>query len=252
MSNNDSNSNSNSSSNPPAAQQSSVSPHEEIALANRILYQNRVVDAFGHVSMRHPTRPDRFLLSRNMAPAGVTAEDVIEFDLDSEPVDANGRGVYLERFIHGEIYRERPDVMSVVHSHSPAVIPFGIVKNISLRPVCHMSGFLGLGAPLFEIRSHAGDASDMLIRNRGLGADLAKAMGQQPVVLMRGHGSTVVGSNLQQAVFRAIYTEINARLQSEALGLGEVTYLNEDEARNANEANEGQIMRAWNHWLTLI
>jgi HCOMODA/2-hydroxy-3-carboxy-muconic semialdehyde decarboxylase len=223
-----------------------------VALANRILYQQRVVDAFGHVSMRHPTNPGRFLLARNMAPAGVTAADILEFDLESEPVEAGGPPVYLERFIHGEIYRERPDIMSVVHSHSPAVIPFGIVKNIPLRPVCHMSGFLGLGAPLFEIRCCAGDSSDMLIRNRELGAELAKSLGKDVVVLMRGHGSTVTGSNLYQAVFRAIYTEVNARLQSEALGLGEVTYLTEGEAINANIANDGQIKRAWNHWLTLI
>jgi ribulose-5-phosphate 4-epimerase/fuculose-1-phosphate aldolase len=224
----------------------------EVALANRILYQQRVVDAFGHVSMRHPTDPSRFLLARNMAPAGVTAADILEFDLESEPVEAGGPAVYLERFIHGEIYRERPDIMSVVHSHSPAVIPFGIVKNIPLRPVCHMSGFLGLGAPLFEIRCCAGESSDMLIRNRELGAELAKSLGKNVVVLMRGHGSTVTGSNLYQAVFRAIYTEVNARLQSEALGLGEVTYLTEGEAINANIANDGQIKRAWNHWATLI
>ncbi|HEY4073426.1 MAG TPA: class II aldolase/adducin family protein [Herbaspirillum sp.] len=224
----------------------------EVALANRILYQQRVVDAFGHVSMRHPTNPDRFLLARNMAPAQVTAADILEFDLESEPVAAGGPAVYLERFIHGEIYRERPDIMSVVHSHSPAVIPFGIVKNVPLRPVCHMSGFLGLGAPLFEIRCCAGESSDMLIRNRELGAELAKSLGKDVVVLMRGHGSTVTGSNLYQAVFRAIYTEVNARLQSEALGLGEVTYLTEGEAINANIANDGQIKRAWNHWATLI
>ncbi|MDB5989981.1 MAG: class aldolase/adducin-like protein [Herbaspirillum sp.] len=229
-----------------------LTAHEQIALANRILYQQHVVDAFGHVSMRHPTRPDRFLLSRNMAPAQVTAADVLEFDLDSEPVAADSPPVYLERFIHGEIYRERPDVMSVVHSHSAAVIPFGIVKNTPLRPVCHMSGFLGRGAPLFEIRCCAGESSDMLIRNRDLGAALAKSLGDDAVVLMRGHGSTVTGATLYQAVFRAVYTEVNARLQSEALGLGEVNYLTEDEARNANIANDGQIQRAWNFWATLV
>jgi ribulose-5-phosphate 4-epimerase/fuculose-1-phosphate aldolase len=220
----------------------------ELATANRILFHQRVVDAFGHASMRHPDRPDHFLLARNMAPAGVDPDDIMLFDPDSEPVGTDSRRVYLERYIHGEIYRARPDVMAVVHSHSPAVVPFGIVRGVKLRPVCHMSGFLGADAPVFEIRCCAGESSDLLIRNRSLGAELARSLDDRPVVLMRGHGSTVVGSTLRQAVFRAVYTEVNARLQADALRLGEVTYLTPGEAAAAAATNDGQINRAWDMW----
>jgi ribulose-5-phosphate 4-epimerase/fuculose-1-phosphate aldolase len=220
---------------------------EDLAVANHILFHQRVVDAFGHVSMRHPGRPDRFLLARNMAPALVTPGDIITFDLDGNPI-GDDRPVYLERFIHGEIFRLRPDLMSVVHSHSPAVIPFGVLKNVPLRPICHMGGFLSPNAPVFEIRCVAGEESDLLIRNRDLGAALARELGPNSVVLMRGHGSTVVGGTLKQAVFRAVYTEVNARLQSESMRLGEVTFLNDAEAAAAAAANDSQIARAWDFW----
>src|SRR5271170_5505840 len=176
---------------------------EEIALANRILFNQGVVDGFGHVSLRHPERPDCFLLARSVAPALVTADDIICFGPDGEPLDASGRAVYLERFIHSEIFRARPEVMSVVHSHSPSVVPFGVVRDVTLRPICHMSGFLAPAAPVFEIRATAGPGSDMLIRDRRLGEALARSLGAHAAVLMRGHGSTVVGTSLRQAVFRA-------------------------------------------------
>jgi ribulose-5-phosphate 4-epimerase/fuculose-1-phosphate aldolase len=219
-----------------------------VAMANRVLFKQGVVDAFGHVSMRHPVNPRNFLLARNMAPAQVAAADVLEFDEDSEPIDAGGRRVYLERFIHGEIYRARPDVLAVVHSHSPAVVPFGVVPSVPLRPVGHMSGFLGAGAPVFEIRCCAGDNSDLLIRSKELGACLADSLASNAVVLMRGHGSTVVGNSIYQAVFRAIYTESNARLQMAALQLGTPTYLTAGECVAAAAANDGQIRRAWDMW----
>jgi HCOMODA/2-hydroxy-3-carboxy-muconic semialdehyde decarboxylase len=224
---------------------------EELAIANRILFDRGVVDAFGHVSMRHPDRTDHFLLARNMAPALVTPDDIMVFDPDSEPCAAEGRGVYLERFIHGEIYRARPDVGAVVHSHSPAVIPFGIVPESQLRPVYHMSGFLGPATPRFEIRHCAGEGSDLLIRDRRLGAALAVALGPHAVVLMRGHGSTAVGTTLRQAVYRAVYAEMNARLQTDALRLGTVTYLTAEEAAAAAAANDGQISRVWDMWRLL-
>lgn len=216
--------------------------------ANHILFDQGVVDGFGHVSLRHPHRADRFLLSRSMAPALVEAGDILCFDLDAEPVTPDAPPAYLERFIHGEVYRARPDVMAVVHSHSPAVVPFGVVGGVPLRPVCHMCGFLGRGAPVFEIREAAGEASDLLIRDRRLGAALARALGSEAAVLMRGHGSTVVGASLRQAVFRAVYTEVGARLQSEALRLGAVTYLTEGEAAAAAAANDTQLGRAWDLW----
>ncbi len=220
----------------------------ELAIANRILFQQGVVDGFGHVSVRHPLRPDHFLLARRMAPGLVTPDDILIFGPDGEPRDAAGRGAYLERFIHSEIYRARPDVMAVVHSHSPSVVPFGVVSGERLRAIFHMSGFLGAGAPVFEIRHTAGDASDMLIRDRRLGAALATVLGADAVVLMRGHGSTVVGNGLRQAVFRAVYTEVNARLQSEALHLGEVTYLSAGEAAATSATNDTQVDRAWQLW----
>jgi ribulose-5-phosphate 4-epimerase/fuculose-1-phosphate aldolase len=221
---------------------------EELALANRILFREGVLDAFGHVSARHDKRPDRFFLARNMAPGLVSAEDILEFDLAASPVEASGRAAYLERFIHSEIYRARPDVMAIVHSHSPTVIPFGLVRRRPLRSVCHMASFIGTCTPVFEIRATAGDASDLLIRTPALGAALAQALGSAPAVLMRGHGATVVGADLRQAVFRAIYTEINARLQAQALALGPITYLSEGETRSAAKAIDTQIDRAWDLW----
>ncbi len=221
---------------------------DELAIANHILFHQGVVDGFGHVSRRHPDRPDRFLLARSMAPALVQRSDILEFDLSGDPVTAGGRTPYLERFIHSEIYRARPDVTAVVHSHSPAVIPFGVVSTATLRPICHMSGFLCTGTPIFEIRDHAGDGSDMLIRSRTLGEALARRLGPSAVVLMRGHGSTVVGSSLRQAVFRAVYTEVNARLQAEASRLGPITFLTTAEGAAASATNDGQINRAWDLW----
>jgi len=221
---------------------------EDIAIANRILFDQGVVDAFGHVSLRHPSRPDRFLLARNMAPALVSAEDILEFDFDGNPCNANGRTVYLERFIHGEVFRARPDVMAVIHSHSPAIVPFSVVKSSPLRPICHMSGFLGEHVPNFEIRDHAGPESDLLITNSKLGSALAKTLGGCNCALMRGHGSTVVGPSLRETVFRGVYTEVNARLQSEAMRLGEPTYLTAGEARTSAANIASQVNRAWDYW----
>jgi ribulose-5-phosphate 4-epimerase/fuculose-1-phosphate aldolase len=225
---------------------------DDLVAANHILFDQGVVDAFGHVSVRHDKRADRYLLARNMAPAQVTRDDIVEFELDSTPLAADGRPVYLERFIHGEIYRARPDVMAVVHSHSPTVVPFSVVPSVPLRPVCHMSGFLGAGAPNFEIRDVAGAATDLLITSRDLGAALARCLGSGLIVLMRGHGSTVVGATLQQAVYRAVYTEINARLQAEAMRLGPVTYLTPEEAATALKNVETQIKRPWDLWKARI
>jgi ribulose-5-phosphate 4-epimerase/fuculose-1-phosphate aldolase len=220
----------------------------ELVDANHILYDQGVVDGFGHVSVRHPDRPDRFLLARNMAPALVTETDVLEFDLEGAPVEKGGPKVYLERFIHSEIYRRRPDVVAAVHSHSPAVVPFG-VTGMRLRPMFHMCGFLGTATPVFEIRDFAGSGSDLLISSSHLGAALAQSLGQGPAVLMRGHGSTIVGSTLRQVVFRAVYTEVGARLQTEAMRLGPVTYLTEEEAVATTNTIGTQVDRAWFLWL---
>jgi ribulose-5-phosphate 4-epimerase/fuculose-1-phosphate aldolase len=228
---------------------SNVSPDllQDLVDANHILFNQGVVDAFGHVSVRHDTHPDHFLLARNMAPSTVEVGDIVEFDLGGTPLNGETRRVYLERFIHSEIYRARPDVMAVVHSHSPSVVPFSIVKSVRFRPACHMCGFLGHGADIFEIRDAGGPATDLLIRDRHLGKALANSLGSSNAVLMRGHGSTVVGPTLKQAVYRAVYSEVNAKLVSEALRLGPVEYLSPEEA-HAALAIEKEIERPWRLW----
>lgn len=220
----------------------------DLVAANHILFDQGVVDAFGHVSARHDARPDRFLLARNMAPGAVTAEDIVEFNLDGDPVNAAGRRVYLERFIHGEIYRRRPDVMSVVHSHSHSIVPLSVVKGAKLRALFHMAGFIGQNAPVFEIREAGGYATDLLISNNALGRALAEKFDHADIALMRGHGSTVVGGSIPQAVYRAVYAELNARYQLAASQLGEVIYLTEAEGLACVTNVEGQVRRPWDLW----
>lgn len=220
---------------------------EDLVLANHILVNEGVLDGFGHISVRHDREPGRFLIARSMAPGLVTADDIVTCDLDGAVHDARGRHTYVERFIHSEIYRARPNVMAVIHSHSPAVIPFG-VTGARLRPICHMSGFLGATTPVFEIRHFAGESTDMLIRNQALGRALADSLGTANVALLRGHGNVVVGFSIQQVVFRAIYTESNARLQSEAMRLGEVNFLTPGEAQAASDMNDEHLDRPWQVW----
>lgn len=218
----------------------------DLVIANHILYDRQVLDAFGHVSVRSEGR-DSFLMARNMAPGLVTLDDLVEIGLDGEPVQPGPR-LYLERFIHSEIYKARPEVQAIVHSHSQSVVPFSVVKNTTFRAVCHMAGFLGGGVPIFDIRDRGGDGTDMLVTNPELGRHLADVLAGHAMVLMRGHGSTVIGANLKQAVFRAVYSEINARTQIQANSLGAVTYLSEAEAHAAAVSTEGQADRAWQLW----
>jgi len=222
---------------------------DDLVAANRILSDQGVVDGFGHVSARHEADATRFLLARSMAPGLVTADDIMEFDLDGNALDPRGRTLYVERFIHSEIYKAHPEIKAIVHSHSPSIIPFG-ATSVPLRPIYHMSSFLGAGVPIFEIREAGGPATDMLIRNPELGAALARKIGASAVVLMRGHGDVVVGTSVEQVVFRAIYTEINAKLEAEALrlGEGEVNFLNADEAARATATNNAVLGRAWELW----
>lgn len=220
---------------------------DDLVVANHILYDQGVVDGFGHVSVRHDKDPNRYLLARSMAPVLVTRDDIMEYDLDSVPVDARGRTSYLERFIHGELYKVRPDVIAIVHSHSPAVIPFADTK-VKLRPMNHMSSFLGAGAPVFDISDTAGPATDMLIRNSSLGHALAAVMGDHSVVLMRGHGSVAAAQSLHHVVFRAVYTEVNARMEAEAMRLGTVTFLSPEEAAAASRTVDKLVERPWAMW----
>ena len=221
---------------------------EDLVAANHILYRQKVVDAFGHVSVRNPVDSGSFLISRSLAPALVRRDDILTLDLDGQATGGETRSSYLERFIHAEIYRARPDVNAVVHSHSRSVLPFAVSQSATLRPVCHMCGFLPPSVPLFEIRDHAGDQTDLLIRDASLGRALAETLGQASVTLMRGHGVTVVGDRLEQAVSRAVYLEVNAVAQREAMAMGDVVYLTEGEAIAADAANEGQVMRAFDLW----
>jgi HCOMODA/2-hydroxy-3-carboxy-muconic semialdehyde decarboxylase len=219
----------------------------DLVVANHILVNEGVLDGFGHISVRDPSNPERFYIARSMAPALVTLEDLVSVDLDGGVHDAQGRHTYVERFIHSEIFRARPEVMSIIHSHSPAVIPFG-VTGARLRPICHMSGFLGGVTPVYEIRHSAGETSDLLIRNQALGVSLAQCLGQANVALMRGHGSVTVGTSIQQAVFRGIYTESNARLQAIAAPLGEITFLTDAEAQSTSDMNDQHLDRPWQMW----
>ncbi|WP_298113301.1 class II aldolase/adducin family protein [Bradyrhizobium sp.] len=220
---------------------------EEIAVGSRILADFGVLDGFGHVSARNPANPNHFLMSRSLAPALVTPADIMEFDLDGNPVDARGRKVFLERFIHAEIYRARPDVMSVVHTHSAGVIPFS-VSQVPLRAMYHNPAFLAGGVPVWDIRKDFGD-TNMLVSNAAIGKSLATALGDKPVVLMRGHGDVAVGPSVKAAVFRAYYTDVDAKLQAQAIALGgEPNYLTPGEGVKADQTNLVVIDRIWNLW----
>jgi ribulose-5-phosphate 4-epimerase/fuculose-1-phosphate aldolase len=220
---------------------------QDLVLANRILANLGILDAFGHVSVRSDRHANRYLLTRLLAPEQVTARDLIEYDLDSRPVRGESPKPCLERFIHGEIYKARPDVLAVVHSHSPSVIPFG-ASSVPLRPIYHMGAFLGRAAPVFDIRRHFG-ATDLLVRNPDHGRTLAGTLGAGSAALMRGHGFVTVGESLPVAVCRAFYTELNARLQREAISLGgEVTYLSGEEAELADAVIRSVVAKPWDLW----
>jgi len=225
----------------------------DLAAASRILAAQGVVDGFGHVSMRHPSAPARYLMARSIAPARVTPEDIIEYDLDSNPVNADGRNSFLERFIHGEIYKARPNVHSVVHSHSPSVIPFGLV-GVPMQAMFHSAAFIAAGVPVFDIGKKFG-ATDMLVSDAPKGVALAAVMGKKDVVLMRAHGSVACGATLQTAVFRAVYTEVNARIQHWTTALkggAPIAALNDEEGRLADVINQTAGLRAWDLWRSQV
>ncbi len=221
----------------------------DLAAASRILAAQGVVDGFGHVSMRHPGAPHRYLMSRSLAPALVTPDDLVEYDLDSRACAGAERKGFLERYIHGEIYKARPDVMAVVHSHSPSVVPFGLVRA-RMQAMFHNAAFLAAGVPVFDIREKFG-ATDMLVSDGDKGQALADSLGPRDVVLMRAHGSVACGPSLQTAVFRAVYTEVNARIQhwAAALAAGEpLAGLDQEEGERADAVNQGAGLRAWDLW----
>ena len=223
---------------------------DDLVTANHILAAFKVLDAFGHVSIRDPRNPNHYLISRSIAPESVTANDIVVLDLDSNPVDPkdNNTLLYRERFIHGAIYRARADVNAIVHSHSPAVVPFS-VSTVKLRPILHNAGFLGTGPSVFEIRKYEGEATDLEVETPSIGAALARELGKDAVILMRGHGDTVVAGSLPLAVLRAYYTEVNTRELAQALALGgPVNYLTPDEARVSDERMMHAVDRPWALW----
>jgi ribulose-5-phosphate 4-epimerase/fuculose-1-phosphate aldolase len=222
----------------------------DLVIASRTLAEHGVIDAYGHATVRSATNPQRYLMARNLAPELVNEEDILEFDLDSNAIDAGGRAVYQERFIHGEIYKARPDVMAIVHNHSPSVVPFACT-GCEMKPIFHMSAFIGLGVPNWDIRD-AQKGTDMLVKTPALGAHLARQLGPHPAVLMRGHGSTVVGENLQRAVGRTVYLEMNARMQFQSVVLagerGHIVFM--DDAEVQANVSWQNYERSWNLWKT--
>ena len=223
----------------------------DLVIANRILALHGVVDAFGHITVRHPDRPDRFFMSKSKSPGSITAEDIIEFDLDCNPIDLNGRRMYAERAIHGGIYRARPDVMSVCHNHSPAVIPFG-VTDVPLKAIFHMGSVVGEQTPVWDIAKEFGE-TNLLVTTPAQGDSLAKALGTLGIILMRGHGSAVASPSLRRTVFMSVYMQKNAEMQTIAHGFGNVRYLSPGEVKAANELLFDSLSqdRAWNEWSAL-
>lgn len=221
---------------------------DELTAANKILLHFGIVDAFGHVSARHPTEPDQFLMSRRVAPGLVQRGDIRAHGLDGKLIVDDNSPLFLERFIHSAIYASRPEIHGVVHSHSPGTVSFSVVPESPLMAVCHTSGFLGAGAPIFDLRDSAGPATDLMIRNNEQGEALCESLGDNCVVLMRGHGATAVGQSLQQAVYHAVYTETNARVQASAMALGTVSYLSPGEAAATTAMSPHAIERTWAFW----
>jgi len=224
-----------------------VASLDDLAAASRILADQGVFDAAGHVSMRHPRHTERFLMSRSLAPALVTADDIMEFTLECEACDARGRPAFIERYLHGGIYRNRPDVMAVAHGHSPSVVPFGLVAT-PMRATYHNAAFLAAGVPVFDIRAKFG-MTDIVINSAERGAAVAEALGDKSVVLLRAHGFVAVGPSLQAAVFRAVFTEISARVQLQAAVLGgPIAALDAEEGRMADAINLATLGRSWELW----
>lgn len=221
---------------------------EEVALGNRILANEGILDAFGHVSVRHPENPGRYLLSRSRSPELVAPDDVLEFDLDSNPIKPAKASLYSERVIHGEIYKARPDVMAVVHHHSPALLPF-CVSGVELVPVFHLGAPMGNEVPFWDQRDDFGD-TNMLVVQPEEGASLARALGENAMVLMRRHGATVVGASVPDLVLRTVYSCRNAEFQWQARMLGHVSTLSPGEIEKCSAIHKqpNVTSRTWEYW----
>jgi HCOMODA/2-hydroxy-3-carboxy-muconic semialdehyde decarboxylase len=220
---------------------------DELVTANRILAREGVVDSFGHVSIRHPDRPDRYILSRARAPECIEAGDLMEFTFDGTPINPAGRKPYAERYIHGALYDARPEVRAVVHHHSPSVIPFSVTA-VPLSPLMHMCAGIGSKIPTWDSRTSYGD-TNLLVTSVEMAKNLATFMGDRPVVLMRGHGAVVAGRSLREVVFNSIYLQLNADLQMKAGALGAITFLSDGEiAAVLSTRTSFTFERAWEFW----
>jgi HCOMODA/2-hydroxy-3-carboxy-muconic semialdehyde decarboxylase len=235
------------------AQQGPPPPDDLIAdlvVGNHILAMENILDAMGHISVRHPSRPDRFLLARSMPPELVTAADILELDLDGNPVDARGRTSYLERFIHSEIYRARRDVNAIVHCHTPSLLPFAD-SDVPLRAMYHMAAFIADGVPVFDIRQAAG-MTDLLVRDGKLGRALAASLGNKSVALMRHHGAVIVATSIPNVVGRSVYLDLNARVQIQTIAIGgKATYVDPAEAK-LRMSDPNEYARAWDLWKSKV
>lgn len=227
------------------AQMSQAEQTEDLVLASRILADHGILDAYGHVSVRSGRDAEHFFMSRSLAPVLVTRADILEYDLDCNVIGDTKESLFLERFIHGEIYRARPDVKAVVHCHTPSLIPYGDT-DVQLRPMFGLAGFLAGGVPVFEIRHFFGE-TDLLVRDPARGRALAQTLGNKPVALMRGHGAVVTGASLPLAVGRCIYLDLDARVQQQTIALGakNITYLTPEEGK-LSVADD--YRRAWELW----
>jgi HCOMODA/2-hydroxy-3-carboxy-muconic semialdehyde decarboxylase len=224
----------------------------QVVVANRILAREEVVDAYGHVSVRDPEHPERFLLAVSKAPELIEAGDILEFDLEARPLKKDPRPLYLERFIHAAIYEARPDVMAVVHAHAEDVLPFGIT-NVPLKPVIHSGAFIGANVPVWDIAQKFGDRTNLLVTNMDQARDLARALARNNVALMRGHGFAAGARSLIDVVRMSVYLPRNARVQFKASQLGDVQPLSqgEIEARTSGYKPESpETQRAWRYWAT--
>lgn len=224
---------------------------DELVTANHILAHEHVLDSFGHISVRHPEKSDRYFLARARAPQLVEIDDIMEFTLEGKSVGGEPGKPYSERFIHGAIYERRADVMAVVHNHSPNVVPFTVTPQ-EMRPIMHMCAPIGADIPNWDIRKNFGD-TNLLVTNLEIGRDFAKTLGSHTVALMRGHGSTVVGRSVREAVFTSVYMELNAEMLIKALSMGEVTYLSDGEIAAVTRARAGfTFERGWENWCNRV
>jgi HCOMODA/2-hydroxy-3-carboxy-muconic semialdehyde decarboxylase len=222
----------------------------DVVIANRILAQQKVLDAYGHVSIRHPDDPNKYLLARSCSPGIVDVDDIVEFHLDGAPTGPEKRPLYLERFIHGAVYERRPDVKAVLHSHADDLLPFSISKTMRLRPVIHACGDMGQDIPVWDIARNFGNATSLLVLNMEHGRDLAQSLAGHRMALMAAHGFVCTGRSIYDLVRLAVYIPRNARVQMQASMMGEYRVIapGETQARLDLDPDSPALKRGWEFW----